>query len=434
MSQHCRRYLLTKLKQILIVYTDRFSKRNLETSNVVSKIQSSYEVSFLDYEIYSQRPFLHKLITNLFVRILQYRFSEIHQFKKHLLKKKYQDEYQLNNYDRVNAWLGFPFAGSKIIYKILYSIHRNLFSFYKFAKKPDLILITSCQEGFSQYILKAAHKQKIPVLCMVNSWDHLTFRGPAYDYPNIKKYLVWGDIQKDELSKFHGVEKNRIVKTGSPQFDFFCEFKNRSTKRVELNIADDEFLIFLPAYNERHGFNEPQACEKILKYFEVSNHQFKLVIRPYPKDNTFEERFKLILQNKNVVVNEIHNDLNVDRHRFGLYLKHCDLIISGPGTAAMEAMYFGRPIIFLAMENRTEFKNINIARERYFVDHYADLVAEGGSFFCESYEEMLSAIDKTMKGSVDFSEKQKQILLRQINILDGFSSDLILNEINQVFK
>ena len=207
------------MKKILVVYTDRFSKRNIETSTILKSLQKSFEVKVIDFEIYSKRPLLHKIISNPLAKILQFRFSEIHQFKKHLLKKKYKDLFQVNNYDKVDSKFGFPFPKSKFLFNFLFGFQKKLTSFFKIDFKPDLILITGCQEGFAQYILKWSFVNKIPVICMVNSWDHLTFRGPAYFYPNIQKYLVWGEIQKEELTKFHNIHENLITIIGSLQFD-----------------------------------------------------------------------------------------------------------------------------------------------------------------------------------------------------------------------
>lgn len=420
------------MKKILIIYTDRFSKRNLETAGIVEQIKEKYDVSLLEYEVYSRRPFWHKIITNFFSKILQYRFSEIHQFKKHLLKKKYKNIFQLNNYDKVNPFLGFPFSRSTLIYNILFWLHRNLYSNYFSPKEYDLVFITSCQEGFSQYVLKWANRKSIPVLCMINSWDHLTFRGPVYDFLNTRKYLVWGEIQKQELICYHHIEASRIVKVGSPQFDFFYKIKNENTSREMVRLEEEQFVVFLPAYNERHGFNEPEACERILQYLEKKGKKFKLVIRPYPKDLTFMERFIDIIKNPNVIINEIESDIEVDRRTFSLLMKHCDLIISGPGTAAMEAMFFNKPIVFLAMENRKDFLNIEIARERFLTDHYENLVDPKSPFFCESYAALLDSVEMVLEKKILFSNMQDEILKQQIEVLDGSSAKLTIEQIDLI--
>lgn len=422
------------MNKVLVVYTDRFSKRNIETSSIFKSLNSKFHVSTIDFESYSERPFLHKVISNPLVKILQYRFSEIHQFKKHLLKKKYKDLFQVNNYDKVDSKYGFPFSRSVFLYNFFYFLHKNLKSFFKSDFNPDLVLITGCQEGFSQYILKWSYINKIPAICLVNSWDHLTFRGPAYHYSNIKKFLVWGEIQKEELLKYHHIPETKITITGSPQFDYLNEIKKAQTSRSEIGLKDDEFVVFFPTYNERHGFNEPESCERLITNLNDLRIPFKIILRPYPKDTTFTTRFNHIINQKNILVNEIDKDFIADRRNLSLHLKHCDMVVCGPGTVGIEAMYFNKPLIFLAMETRPEFSKIDIAKERYYTDHLINVIIPGGSFFCDD----LSQLDKFLKLIIDkktsFDEIQRQILLKQIFSLEGNSSALILDEVLKVIN
>jgi hypothetical protein len=395
-------------------------------------LQESYEVTTISYECYSKRPFVHKVISNILTNILQFRFSEVHNFKKHQLKKKYKKMFQMNNYDKVNSWIGFPFPKSNSILNFLYKVSLNLKSWFQFDEVPDLVLITGCQEGFAQYILKWADSKNIPAISLINSCDHLTFRGPVYKFKNIKKYLVWGNIQKEELIKFHDVPDHLISISSSPQFDYLYELKKLKTNREQIGLQKDEFVVFLPAYNERHGFNEPEAVERIYQYILSLNIPFKIVLRPYPKDQTFNLRFETLLNKENIFVNEIDENFIEDRKKISLFLKHCNVVVCGPGTVAIEAMYFNKPVVFLAMENRPNFANIKIAKERYFTDHFQNVAIPGGSYFCETWEQMLAAFCDIRNGNESYLDVQKQILKMQIDNLEGNASKFILEEVNKI--
>lgn len=395
-------------------------------------LQSKYQVSTLGYESYAERPFLHKVVSNLLGKILQYRFSEIHQFKKHILKKKCTKLSQTDFYGAAETRYGFPFSKSKFLFKLFYYFHLNLKSFFKFKEKPDLVVITGCQEGFSQYILNWANKNNILSICLVNSWDHLTFRGPSYCYPNIKKYLVWGEVQKEELIKYHSIDEKLITITGSPQFDFLFDLKKSTSLRKDIGLNDDDFVVFFPTYNERHGYNEPSACEKMINILNSFKISYKIVLRPYPKDTTFKLRFKKFLDKPNIIISEIDNDFISDRKKISLLLKHCNMVVCGPGTVAIEAMYFHKPIIFLAMETRTNFSNLHIATERYYTDHLINVIIPGGSYFCDDFQQLEGYFKNIIDGTANFEETQDKILKQQIFTLQGNASDLILEEIRKI--
>ena len=96
-------------KKLGIVLVYRFSERNLLSSGFIEKAKEKFEVSLIYMDKLKQEwRFTRKFLTFL-DKILYYRFSEIHQFKKHLYKKEFPKQYVTSTYDTVNFWYGFPF-------------------------------------------------------------------------------------------------------------------------------------------------------------------------------------------------------------------------------------------------------------------------------------------------------------------------------------
>ena len=106
-------------------------------------------------------------------------------------------------------------------------------------------------------------------------------------------------------------------------------------------IQPGEKVIFLPAYNVRFGKYEPATINYILNRKNEISENLKIIIRPFPGDKTFNQRYEEILSNPEVLKNEYDVDDPVNNFNdISDLLKFSDVVITGTSSAALEAMFF----------------------------------------------------------------------------------------------
>jgi hypothetical protein len=377
-------------------------------------------------------------LKNTLYKIVHYRFLESRRIKKQRFKHRYSYQKNLLREDILDKKLGFPFPCSRMISDTLHRLYTTLPSCID-DLNSKYIIITNMQNPIAQSLISYATSKNKNVFPIVNSWDHLTHGGKAIESSSIPFYMVANQIQKKELERLHDIPAEKIRIVGSLQYEYLLEAKNDdslSRKEIEMrfDISPDEKILFLPAYNERHGKYEPDIIEALLQRKNEIAAKFKVIIRPYPKPNMFSERFAKVLKNHNVIVSELDNDFLRDRRTMSLLLKNSDIVLSGPGTAALEAMYYDTPVIHIAIDNRETSKVDTLEKSYYFSDHYRHIMNKKASFFTMKMDEMIEAINAYLKNSSLHSAGRKAVIMEQLDQPEIPSSQRIVENILQYVK
>ncbi|MCB9094315.1 MAG: hypothetical protein H6621_04520 [Halobacteriovoraceae bacterium] len=426
-----------KKKTLAIVYTDRFAKRNFETSGLQKKLsQLGYNISTIEEPL--PRKGFQKIVFALKVyiyKILMYRFFEIKKIKKHLLRIQYQHQKDLHEWDILNKKLGFPFPRSTFIFRMLNFLFKKIPAIIDINPKPDFILLTNMQNFYAQGYIKFAEKNNIPVLPLLNSWDHLTHGSQVITSSKIPFFMVWNTIHEKELTDIHQIPKNKITKVGALQFDYLTEMKQRNDlSRSKLinkyKLHSEKKILFIPAYNDRHGKYEPYVLKKIIENKDKLPVDVQIVIRPYPTDLQFSQRFSEILNLPDVHIAKLEEGIESDREAMSLLLKNSDIVLSGCGTAAIEAMFYDTNVIHVAIDP-TETEQINtLAKEYFFSDHYQHIMNKEASFYTTTTEQLLNALQVYLTNPQHHQSGRLKVIEEQLFLLNQTSSEKICEVIN----
>jgi hypothetical protein len=424
-----------KKKRIALFILDKMAKRYILSSNLIKEIEKnnlniSIYIFFKDNNLIKKNIFLRfiKIFKIKIYKSLTERFCAIWKFKKYLFKKEHQNGEFIGKgkYDKLSFRL---FINSKIIFNLLYIIYINLPDDLK-KIKADIFLISSAQSIFSQSIIKHAKKNNIPVISLVSSWDQLTHLGKVINFSIIKKYLVWNEVQKNELIKYHGIEKRRIEIIGAISFDVLKNTENNEKSIFKIYGLKKRKIIFLPAYNKRFGVMEPDAIKYILDQKDRINEDFYILIRPYYADRTFYKRFADVLDDERVIYIPNLKD-EKDRETISFLLCQSDIVLSGPGTVAIEAFYFNTPVIHLGIDIDEKLNNNSLFIKFFFSDHYQYIMNKKASFFVRKYTELIIAINKYFKDKTIHNNGRMKVLKEQVHYLDGNAHKRIVNVIEK---
>ncbi len=425
------------MKKILIVYTDRFSRRNIETSDLISLLsEKGFIIETVEGigNLSGFKSLLFRFKSKLY-EIIKYRFLEVKNIKKQQFKHRFKNQKNLISYDKLNTRLGFPFPKSELILNLLSKIFVNLPSCVE-NHDADLILITNMQDAIAQSYIKYAESKRIKILPLVNSWDHLTHGGPAIKSSAVPFYMVWNKIQKNELKTIHDIDESKIEMVGALQYDYLIDIARKSEGQEYIkslfNIKQEKKIIFLPAYNFRHGKYEPFAIKKLIEHLSEIKEEIHILIRPYPTDTTFKERFSDVLKEPCVTAAELSDDMLTDRKIMSLLLKNSDVVLSGCGTAAIEAMYYDTPVIHIPIDERESHEIDTIEKSNYFSDHYVHIVNAKASILVYTVEELISAVNTFLTDPGHKREERKTMIDEQLFLTHGKSSGCIADKVEGV--
>ena len=89
--------------------------------------------------------------------------------------------------------------------------------------KPDLICYTTIYSK-DLCIEIEGQKRGIKTICLIQSWDNPTSKGPFPVRPD--RVVVWNNILKDEVVNYHDFAEDKVFISGVPQFDIYTDKAN----------------------------------------------------------------------------------------------------------------------------------------------------------------------------------------------------------------
>ena len=131
--------------------------------------------------------------------------------------------------------------------------------------------------------------------------------GVEWKFSSTNKVAVWGKSSRDELIK-HGVNKEKIVITGSPRHDSKITTDKKSLKflKQKYKINKDKIIILLAStYTDKthYIFSDPKVLNNMKKsIFETVNlfPDIVLLVKPHPVEN-ISETTALVKNFKNII-------------------------------------------------------------------------------------------------------------------------------------
>ena len=282
----------------------------------------------------------------------------------------------------------------------------NLKTELLFLKKinPESVFCTHQRAINAIPVFKAAKALKIKTNGVVYSWDNIP---KARLSVKTDKYFVWSSYMKEEFQKFYPeINKEKIIVTGTPQFEFYNKKNNILTKEaffkqnsLDLNkkticfSGDDELTSpYDPIYLK-------DLCEEILNNGYADKLQ--ILFRRSPVDLT--GRYNDILEKyKDIVIFLEPLWSNDTKHWTTLYpyyedikmltniCAHSDLVINLGSTMAHDFAFFNKPCAYL---NYDTIKDINWSvKTIYKFQHFKSMPTKESVYWINKKEDFIPVI------------------------------------------
>lgn len=294
--------------------------------------------------------------------------------------------------------------------------------------KPDLICYTSI---YSNYLCIEIEGQKrgIKTICLIQSWDNPTSKGPFPVRPD--RVVVWNNILKDEVVNHHDFAEDKVLISGAPQFDIYTDKanflpKDKFFKKWGLNV--ERKLI---TYTTGTPGTAPFDHEIIeLLYEALQKNSFinpsQLLIRLHPKDKygyyeKFEDKPYLVIQRpgRPAQTNDNWNPTREDMYGLAELMNYSDVVINVASTITIDAVAFDTPVVNVAFDGYKTKPYKDSCKRYYDYDHYKNIVKTGGVKIAYSIGELIDYTNLYLENPSIDAEGRKTIREEQCWKLDG---------------
>jgi len=316
------------------------------------------------------------------------------------------------------------------------SIADNYFKKYK----PDLICYTSI---YSNYLCIEVQGQKrgIKTICLIQSWDNPTSKGPFPVRPD--RVVVWNNILKDEVVDYHDFAEDKVFISGAPQFDIYTDKANFLPKDKffeKWGLDTDRKLITYTTGTPGTAPFDHEVIELLYEAFQKDSfiNPSQLLIRLHPKDKysyykKFEDNPYLVIQRpgRPAQTNDSWNPTREDMYGLAELMNYSDVVINVASTITIDAVAFDTPVINVAFDGDKTKPYKDSCKRYYDYDHYKNIVKTGGIKIAYSIEELIDYTNLYLKNPSIDAEGREAIREEQCWKLDGNSGKRIAEYILQ---
>ena len=293
----------------------------------------------------------------------------------------------------VNSW-------EMAIYKSPPSI-AHLYEKYR----PDLVVFTRLF-GTNLHVIKEAKKRRIPVLCLVESWDNFICKGPLSIVPDVMAVWNWGMAK--EANELHEFPRDKIEVVGVPQFDLYADsgtFLQQREFFAMYGLDPEKKIITYAASTEGFIPDEPDIFEMVYQATQSSRLgmpvQVILRLHPITTPTLRDEYFRRFSGRPNLIVqrpgrtSSLHDGWDPswsDMVNLASTICYSNVVVNIASTMAIDAAVMDKPVVAVGFGDPG--KRI---RSKFFTDifehsHYRKLVETEGLRLVYSPEELVDKV------------------------------------------
>jgi len=238
---------------------------------------------------------------------------------------------------------------------------------------PNTIFISHQRVAALMPICIAAKALGIKVISCIYSWDNTPKASLAIQ---ADEYLVWSNYMKDELSFLYPeISKEKIVITGTPQFEFYSEEKRKITRdnfAKLYGLNPSKKWICFSGDDEKTSPNDPKYLEDLAAalYTIDDLNRPQIIFRRCPVD--ISDRYNTVISKYAEIITTIEPLWNTSTKGWGaVYPKqedinllvnlvvHCDLVINVGSTMAHDFAVLNKPCLYINY-NKKENSNWSV--------------------------------------------------------------------------
>lgn len=294
------------------------------------------------------------------------------------------------------------------------------------AERPAIALANTQMHSVVPFIV-AARRLGLPVVGHIASWDHTVGKGIVA--PGLRRYIVQNDVMREDLVRYHGVERDRIVVTGWPQTDVFHRKRPRADyERVvcELGLDPSRPIVLVMGNTPTNAPYEARFVERLVGWWERNAvERFSLLFRPHPRDREWRERFAPAFSRTGAAVQE---PSFADLEMLAVLLQHGDAVVANAGTILLDALVNNRPAVCVLYDEGAPpgeswaWKNVS-------GEHYKSLIESEAFYRAERFEAVASGIERSLADPGELAAERAQVAREVVGEIDGHAAERVADAI-----
>jgi UDP-N-acetylglucosamine:LPS N-acetylglucosamine transferase len=289
--------------------------------------------------------------------------------------------------------------------------------------RPAILLANIQMHAVVPFIV-GGRRLGVPVIGHVASWDHTVGKGIVS--PHLKRYVVQNQVMRDDLVRFHGIERDRIVVTGWPQTDVFHRRRPRAEYDALLSglgLDPARSVVLVMGNTPTNAPFERQFVERLVAWWEASGsrERFSLLFRPHPRDRDWRERFAPALSRSGMAVQEASF---TDFDRLATVLQHGDVVVSNAGTILLDALVNDRPAVCILYDEGAP-PGESWALKNVSGDHYRGLMDSAAFYRAETFEAAVDGIERALANPTELAAERARVAREVVGEVDGRAAERV---------
>ena len=290
-------------------------------------------------------------------------------------------------------------------------------------ERPMIALANTQMHSVVPFIV-GARRLSLPLVGHIASWDHTVGKGIVS--PHLRRYIVQNDVMRDDLVRYHGIAKNRIVVSGWPQTDVFHRRRPRDDyERVvrELGLEPSRPVVLVMGNTPTNAPFEARFVERLVTWWEQSGaaKRFSLLFRPHPRDRQWQERFKTALFREGVAVQE---PSFTDLETLAVLLQHGDVVVSNAGTILLDALVNDRPAVCVLYDEGAP-DGESWALKNLSGEHYKSLIESDAFYRAERFEDVTASIERGLEEPAELAAERARVAREVVGEIDGRAAERV---------
>lgn len=287
-------------------------------------------------------------------------------------------------------------------------------------ERPVVALANTQMHSVVPFVV-AARKERLPVVGHIASWDHTVGKGIVP--PGLRRYVVQNDVMREDLVRYHRVERERIVVTGWPQTDVFHRRRPRADfERVvrDLGLDPTRPIVLVMGNSPTNAPYEKDFVNRLVAWWEESGAaaRFSLLFRPHPRDREWRERFAAALSREGAAVQE---PSFTDLETLAVLLQHGDVVVSNAGTILLDALVNDRPAVCVLYDEGAP-PGESWALKNVSGEHYKALIESEAFYRAESFDDVTSAIERGLAQPDELAAERARVAREVVGEVDGHAA------------
>jgi hypothetical protein len=298
----------------------------------------------------------------------------------------------------------------------------------RLAEERPAVVLSNLQMQAATPFLILGRRLGLTTVGYVASWDHTVGKGVI---PNgLERYVVQNERMREDLVRYHDVERERVVVTGWPQSDVFHEPRPRAAYEAVVRgygLEPDRPVVMVMGNTPTNTPYEGRFFARLVEWWASSGsaERFSLLFRPHPRDGEWRERFAAALDRPGAAVQEpSHTDLDV----LATLLQHVDVVVTNAGTVLLDALVNDRPSVCVLYDEGGP-PGESWAAKSVIGEHYVDVAASGAFEEARSFEEVVAGIERSLSAPAARAEERRAVTATVVGHVDGHSADRVVDAI-----